>query len=87
MYNQVHGSPTTGISPLVEGWAPIRSIQAIERLVLWLSRAYQDRQQKRLAIRDLRRLNDHILRDLGIERSRIPEVAGAQVAARRHQQG
>ena len=87
MYNQVHGSPTAGIPPLVEGWAPIRSIQAIERLVLWLSRAYQDRQQKRLAIRDLRRLNDHILRDLGIERSRIPEVAGAQVAARRHQQG
>ncbi len=86
MYHDAHGSPQARIPPLVESWAPIRSIQAIERFILRLVRTFEDRQQERDAIRELHRLNDHTLRDLGIDRSRIPEVASAQVAARRHQQ-
>lgn len=83
MYNQAHGSSRTDIPPLVGSWAPARSILAIERFFLRLARAYEDRQQRRVAIRELRRLNDHILLDLGIERSRIPEVVDGQMAARR----
>ena len=80
MYHDVHGSPKAGIPPLVESWSPIRSLQAIERFVLKLVQTYEDRQRRRSAIRELRRFDDHILRDLGIERSQIPEVADAQVA-------
>ena len=83
MYHDVHGSPKAGIPPLVEGWSPIRSILAIERFVLRLVHIYEDRQKRRSAIRELRRFDDHILRDLGIERSQISEVADGQVAANR----
>lgn len=83
MYHDVHGSPRAGIPPLVQAWSPIRSIQAIERFVMRLAKGYEARQLRRAAIRDLRRFDDRILRDLGIERGRIPEVADAQVAAGR----
>ncbi len=83
MYHDVHGSPNAAIPTLVEGWSPIRSIQAIERVILRLVQAYEDRQRRNAAIRELRRFDDHVLRDLGIERSQISEVADGQVAANR----
>ena len=83
MYHDVHGSPKTGVPSLAENWAPIRSIRAIERFVVRMAQAFEDRQRRHAAIRELQRFDDHILRDLGIERSRISEVADAQVAANR----
>ena len=80
MYHEVQGSPKVGIPPLVASWSPIRSIQAIERFVLRLAQTYETRQRRQAAIRDLRRFDDRILRDLGIERGRISDVADAQVA-------
>lgn len=80
MYHEIHGSPKAGIPPLVQSWAPIRSIQAIERFVLGLAQAYESRQRRRAAIRELRRFDDRILQDLGIERGQISQVADAQVA-------
>lgn len=83
MYHEAHRSPQAGIPPLVQSWAPIRSLQAIERFVLNLIRAHEDRLKRRGAIRDLQRFDDRVLRDLGIERGRIPEIAAAQAAAGR----
>lgn len=83
MYHEVHGSPRAGIPPLVEGWSPIRSIQAIERFMLKLMQTYENRQRRNAAVRELRRFDDHILRDLGIERGQISEVADGQVSANR----
>lgn len=83
MYHDVHGSPKVGIPPLVGTWSPIRSIQAAERFVLGLVQAFEDRQRRHAAIRELRRFDDHILRDLGIERGQITEVADGQVSANR----
>ena len=83
MYQDVQGSPRAGIPPLVEGWTPIRSIQAIERAVNTLNRAFEDWREQRTAIRDLQNLDDHRLRDLGIERRDIPAVVAREAAANR----
>ena len=83
MYHDVHGSPKAGVPSLAEYWAPVRSFRAVERFVVRMVQAFEDRQQRRAAIRELQRFDDHILRDLGIERSRISEIADAQMAAKR----
>ena len=83
MYQDVQGSPRAGIPPLVEGWTPIRSIQAIERVVMRLNRAFEDWRERRAAIRDLQSLDDHRLRDLGIERRDIPSIVAREAAANR----
>lgn len=83
MYHDVHGSPKTGIPPLVASWSSIRSIQAIERFITGLVHSYETRQRRRAAIHDLRRFDDRVLRDLGIERGQIQEVADGQMAANR----
>ena len=80
MYHDVHGSPKAGFPPMAGSWSPVRAIHAVERFVARLATAYECRRRRRAAIRDLQRFDDHILRDLGIERSQIAEVAEGQVA-------
>lgn len=83
MYQDVQGSPRVGFPPLAEGWTPIRAIQAIEAAVTRLYRAYEDWREQQAAIRDLQRLDDHRLRDLGIERFDISAVVARKAAANR----
>ena len=83
MYQDVQGSPRAGIPPLVEGWSPIRSIQAIERIVNKLNRAFEGWLEQRAAIRNLQSLDDYRLRDLGIERHDIPSIVAREAAANR----
>jgi len=83
MYHDVHGLPAASATAPAADWGPIRSIRAAERFILNMLQASEDRQRRRAAIRDLQRFDDRILRDLGIERGQISEVADAQVAAGR----
>lgn len=83
MYQDVQASPRAGLSPLVEGWAPIRSIQAIERTVMRLYQAYEAWREQRTAIRALQELDDHLLQDLDIQRRDIPRIVARQAAAGR----
>ena len=83
MYQDVQGSPRAGIPPLVEGWTPTRAIQAIEDAVTRLNRAFEDWLERRAAIRALQSLDDHRLRDLGIERRDIPVIVAREAAADR----
>lgn len=83
MYHDVHGSLEAGTHSTAADWLPIRSFRALERFVVNRLQALEDRRRRRSAIRELQRFDDLILRDLGIERSQISEVADAQVAANR----
>ena len=56
--------------------APVRAWRAVIRLLLTSCRRYFARQA---TISTLVRMNDRILRDIGIERGQIPEIA-AQLA-------
>ncbi len=80
MYQDVQGLPRVGIPPLPQSWSPV---QAVERAFATLHRAVRDRLERWAAIRELHNLDDHLLRDLGIERREIPEYVARQAAANR----
>ncbi len=78
MYQDVQGSPRAGIPPLLQSWSPV---QAVEQVFATLYRTVQDRWERWVAIRQLHNLDDHLLRDLGIERWEIPEIVARQAGA------
>lgn len=80
MYHAVHGSPRSGIPPLVRSWAPIRSIQAIERALYGLVHTVEAWREKRSAVRHLQSLDDRMLHDVGIERREIPEIVSRRAS-------
>ena len=82
MYQDVQRLPQSPIPLLVQSWAPIRAIQAIEHGFQKLQSRFAAWQESQAAVRDLQRLDDHLLRDLGIERREIPEIVAKQSAAR-----
>ena len=80
MYQAVHGSPRVGIPPLVQSWAPIRTIHAIERAVFGLVHGFEAWRERRAGVRHLRALDDRLLRDVGIERREIPDIVAMRSA-------
>ena len=80
MYHAVQGSPRSGIPPLVNSWAPIRSIQAIERALYSLVHAVAGWREHRSAVRHLQSLDDRMLQDVGIERREISEIVSRRAA-------
>jgi uncharacterized protein YjiS (DUF1127 family) len=64
---------------LVSGLLFIGHHLRLDRVVCWL----QDEGERAAVIRELSQLNDHYLRDVGINRSEIEEIADAMVS-RRH---
>ena len=83
MYQDVHGSPRAVIPPLVESRVPVRSIQALERAVMTLYRAFEAWRERQAAVRELQKLDEHLLLDVGIERREIPEIVARQADADR----
>ena len=83
MYQDVQGSPRAGIPPLVQSWAPMRSIQAIERAVMTLYHAFASWRERQAAMHQLQQLDEHLLQDLGIERREIPEIVARQALGTR----
>lgn len=80
MYQAVHGSPRAGIPPLVQSWAPIRTIHAIERTVFGLIHGFEAWRERRAGVRNLQALDDRLLQDVGIERREIPEIVAMRSA-------
>ena len=64
---------------LVSGLLFIGHQLRLGRVVCWL----QDEGERAAVIRELSQLNDHYLRDVGINRSEIEEIADAMVRRRR----
>ena len=81
MYQDVQGSPRVGFPPLVESRMPIRSIQALERVAMTLYQAFVSWRERQAAIRDLQKLDAHLLQDVGIERRQIPDIVARQADA------
>ena len=74
--------PGFGADPLAEtlSRAAFRAIEAVEAAVRALIERLRADRRRRLTIRELSALNDHNLRDIGLQRSQIRSVAHALAA-------
>ena len=56
-----------------------RSTQPLRDAIRYVMTRWKRYRHRQIIIKALLRVNDHLLRDIGIERERIPEIAGLLV--------